>query len=283
MTKRANATDPEHLGPGKRTARELTIAASACLAAHVLVKDEVVPRELLIVSSFCLNDSIVLVVALSKSEASFVPLILRVMTLPSIVQVPRMVPVTPWSSVLLMNPPGMTLETNLPSAPNEIVSFVSPTVPIQSPTIVVAYCASGTGAPSRAHDEKPDANVSASRVNRMMFIKAFANSDHMSGRVNVARLRRWRLSDQSRVSAGSNCGPRYPLLHRAPFARCRPWTLNLKLRGVDVHRQRVSGTQNNCAKGCCANLERPTASVNVDGRFHYYRILGPHMANETPE
>jgi hypothetical protein len=29
------------------------------------------------------------------------------------------------------------------------------------------------------------------------------------------------------------------------------------------------------AASCCL--------VNVDGQFHYWRILGPHMANEAPE
>ena len=62
----------------------------------------------------------------------------------------EIVPVTPWLRVLLMNPPGCTWETNLPSVPNEIVSFVSPTVPIQSPTMLAAYCASSMGVP-RAH------------------------------------------------------------------------------------------------------------------------------------
>ena len=54
----------------------------------ILTKDEVAPCELLITSSFCLNDSIVLVVALSKSVASSALLILRVMTLLSIAHVP---------------------------------------------------------------------------------------------------------------------------------------------------------------------------------------------------
>ena len=138
---------------------------------HVLAKVEVSPLKSLITNSFRLNNSIVPVVALFKGVTFSALPILRVMTLLLIDHVPWIVPVTPWLRVLLMNPPGRTLETNVPSAPNEIVSFASPTVPIQSPRIVSAYCASWMGAPSRAQDAKPNSNASASRLNRIMFMR----------------------------------------------------------------------------------------------------------------
>jgi hypothetical protein len=44
-----------------------------------------------------------------------------------------------------MNPIGCTWQPKVPSPSIDIVSFKSPTVPCQRPTIFVEYSASGTG------------------------------------------------------------------------------------------------------------------------------------------
>ena len=53
-----------------------------------------------------------------------------------------------------MKPRRRSSDTNVPSAPNVIVSFLSPTVPRQPPTIFAAYSASPT-ATSGEHDDSP--------------------------------------------------------------------------------------------------------------------------------
>ena len=94
---------------------------------------EVSPLELRSTSSFCLNMLIVLVVVLFETF-TFSALSIQANNIAfNRPCVPRIVPVMPWPRVLLMNPRGRTCETNLPSALNEIVSFMSPTVPCQSP------------------------------------------------------------------------------------------------------------------------------------------------------
>jgi hypothetical protein len=98
-------------------------------------KVEVPSALLLTTSSFGLNDSIVLVVDLFKTRSSSALVTFNVIDLPFIAQVPPIVPVTPWPSVLLMNPCGRKWDTKPPPALNDIASFMSPTVPIQSPTI----------------------------------------------------------------------------------------------------------------------------------------------------
>jgi hypothetical protein len=130
---------------------------------------EVSPPELRTTSSFCLKLSIVLVVILFKSFASSVLSMFRVITLPLIVHVPRIVPVMPWPRVLLMNPRRRARDMNFPSALNEIVSLMSATVPCQSPTIFAAYCASPMVAPSGAQDDRLSVNTRASRLDGRIF------------------------------------------------------------------------------------------------------------------
>ena len=96
-------------------------------------KVEVPSALLLTTSSFGLNASIVLVVDLFKTRSSSALAMFNVIDLPLIAQVPRIVPVTPWPSVLLINPCGRKWDTKSPLALNDMVSFMSPTVPIQSP------------------------------------------------------------------------------------------------------------------------------------------------------
>lgn len=115
-----------------------------------------------------LNASIVLVVARFKTRSSCALLMFNVIDLPVIAHVPRIVPVTPWPSVLLMNPRGRTSDTNLPSAVNVIVSFASPTVPCQPPMILAGYSASATGATSGEHDESPHASKSPNKNKRII-------------------------------------------------------------------------------------------------------------------
>lgn len=62
----------------------------------------------------------------------------QMMVLPLIAHEPRIVPVTPWESVSLMNPWGRNSAMKLPSALKVIDSFMSPTVPSQLPTIFAA-------------------------------------------------------------------------------------------------------------------------------------------------
>ena len=115
---------------------------------YYLMRVEVPSVLLLTISSFGLNDSIVLVVDLFKTRSSSALVMLNVIDLPLIAQVPPIVPVTPWPSVLLMKPTGRTWATKLPLALNDMDSLTSPTmlVPNQSPTIVAEYSASLTGA-----------------------------------------------------------------------------------------------------------------------------------------
>jgi hypothetical protein len=82
---------------------------------------------LLTISSFGLKVSIVLVVDLFKTRSSSALVMLNVIDFPLIAQVPPIVPVTPWPSVLLMKPTGRTWATKLPLALNEMDSLMSPT------------------------------------------------------------------------------------------------------------------------------------------------------------
>src|ERR1700678_1251805 len=105
---------------------------------------EVSPLSPFTTSSVELNISILLVVALFKTRSFSALSMFNVIDFPLIAHVPRIVPVMPWPRVLLMNPLGRTWLTNPPLAPNDIDSFVSPTVPRQSPTIFDEYSASPT-------------------------------------------------------------------------------------------------------------------------------------------
>ena len=128
---------------------------------------------LLTISSFGLNVSIVLVVDLFKTRSSSALVMLNVIDLPLIAQVPPIVPVTPWPSVLLMKPTGRTWATKLPLALNDMDSLVSPTmlVPNHSPTIVAEYSASLTGATFGEHDvESPQATSTPNKDKRVIFI-----------------------------------------------------------------------------------------------------------------
>ena len=131
-----------------------------------------VPSVLLLtLSSFGLNDTIVLVVDLFKTRSSSALVMLNVIDLPLIAQVPPIVPVTAWPSVVLMKPTGRTWATKLPLALNDMDSLTSPTmlVPNQSPTIVAEYSASLTGATE--HDvESPQATSTPNKDKRVSFL-----------------------------------------------------------------------------------------------------------------
>ena len=131
-----------------------------------------VPSVLLLtLSSFGLNDTIVLVVDLFKTRSSSALVMLNVIDLPLIAQVPPIVPVTPWPSVLLMKPTGRTWATKLPLALNDMDSLTSPTmlVPNHSPTIVAEYSTSLTGATE--HDvESPQATSTPNKDKRVSFL-----------------------------------------------------------------------------------------------------------------
>ena len=140
---------------------------------HYLMKVEVPSVLLLTISSFGLNVSIVLVVDLFKTRSSSALVMLKVIDLPLIAQVPPIVPVTPWPSVLLMKPTGRTWATKLPLALNDMDSLMSPTmlVPNHSPTIVAEYSASLTGATFGEHDvESPQATSTQNKDKRVIFI-----------------------------------------------------------------------------------------------------------------
>lgn len=122
-------------------------------------------------SSFGLNDSIVLVVDLFKTRSSSALAMLNVIDLPLIAQVPPIVPVTPWPSVLLIKPSGRTWDTKLPLARNDMDSFVSPTVPNQSPTIVAEYSASLTGAAGEQDVESPQTISTSNKETAAIFIR----------------------------------------------------------------------------------------------------------------
>ena len=122
------------------------------------MKVEVSPRSLFIESSPWLKARMVLEVTLLFTRSSSALVIFNVMVLPLMAQVPRIVPVTPWESVLLMNPRGRNCATKLPSPLKVIDSFMLPTVPSQLPTIFALYSASATGF-AGLQDETPKANA----------------------------------------------------------------------------------------------------------------------------
>jgi len=105
------------------------------------VNVEVSPRLLFIESSSRLKAKMVLEVTLLFTRSSSALVIFNVMVLPLMAQVPRIVPVTPWESVLLMNPWGRNCAMKLPPPLKVIDSFMLPTVPRQLPTILALYSA----------------------------------------------------------------------------------------------------------------------------------------------
>ena len=119
---------------------------------------EVSTRSLFIESSSWLKARMVLEVTLLFTRSSSALVIFNVMVLPLTAQVPRIVPVTPWESVLLMNPWGRNCAMKLLSPLKVIDSFMLPTVPSQLPTIFALYSASATGF-GGVQDETPKANA----------------------------------------------------------------------------------------------------------------------------
>ncbi len=97
-------------------------------------------------------------VTLFVTRSSSALVIFNVMVLPLMAHVPRIVPVTPWERVLLMNPRGRDWAMKLPSPPKAIDSSMSPTVRSQLPTIFALYSASGTGL-AGVQDETTKANA----------------------------------------------------------------------------------------------------------------------------
>jgi hypothetical protein len=130
----------------------------------------VVPVLLLTTSSFGLNVSIVLVATLFRTSTSSALPMVNDIVFPLIAHVPRIVPVTPWLRVLLMNPERRSWDTYRPSASNDIVSFLSPTLACQSPTIFAEYSASPMGATSGEHDKSPQANSTPNKNKRGMIV-----------------------------------------------------------------------------------------------------------------
>ena len=157
------------------------------------MKVEVPSVLLLTISSFGLNVSIVLVVDLFKTRSSSALVMLNVIDLPLIAQVPPIVPVTTWPSVLLMKPTGRTWATKLPLALNDMDSLMSPTmlVPNHSPTIVAEYSASLTGATFGEHDVE-QATSTPNKDKRVIFM-SFLNIDALN---SVVMFR----------SGGDSCG-----------------------------------------------------------------------------
>ncbi len=92
----------------------------------------------------------VLEVTLFFTRSSSALVIFNVMVLPLMAHVPRIVPVTPWESVLLMKPWRRNWAMKLPSPLKVIDSFMLPTVSRQLPTIFALYSASATGSARRA-------------------------------------------------------------------------------------------------------------------------------------
>ena len=119
---------------------------------------EVSPRSLFIESSSWLNARMVLEVTLLFTRSSSALVIFNVMVLPLMAHVPRIVPVTPWESVLLMNPWGRNCATKVPPPLKVIDSFMLPTVPSQLPTILALYSVSATGF-AGVQDQTPKANA----------------------------------------------------------------------------------------------------------------------------
>lgn len=117
-------------------------------------KDDVPPRSDFRTSIPSLNDTIVLEAILFLTRSSFAPVMFRRMMAPVIFHVPRIVPVTPWERVVAINPVECVWHSNVPSPEIDTVSFSSPTVPCQLPTIFVEYSASGTGAELWVQDKK---------------------------------------------------------------------------------------------------------------------------------
>ena len=142
---------------GTPTAAGMLPLASTCASASVFLWDsvqrgrirwkrEVSPRSDLNRSSSALNATIVLEAVLFLKVSFSAPVILRVIIAPVIFHVPRIVPAIPSERVLARNPVGCSSHTKEPSPLIDIVSFKSPTVPCQSPTILSEYSASEAGA-----------------------------------------------------------------------------------------------------------------------------------------
>ena len=119
---------------------------------------EVSPRSLFIENSSWLKARMVLEVTLFFTRSSSALVMFNVMVLPLMAHVPRIVPMTPWESVLLMKPWGCNWAMKLPSPLKVIDSFMLPTVPCQLPTIFALYSASATGS-AGVQDETPKANA----------------------------------------------------------------------------------------------------------------------------
>jgi len=140
------------------------------------------PLPFLTTSSFVSNFSIVPVVDLFRTDASSALLIFKEIFFPLMTQAPRIVPVTPWPRVPLMNPVRRTWAAKLPSALNDTASASFPTWPLQFPTIAFGYSPSDTGLPSCEHEESSHASSKPNKSERTIvridvMIARFSNPD----------------------------------------------------------------------------------------------------------
>jgi hypothetical protein len=123
------------------------------------------------------------------------------MFFPSMTQAPRIVPVTPWPRVPLMNPVRRTWATKLPSALNDTASASFPTWPLQFPTIAFGYSPSDTGLPSCEHEESSHASSKPNKSERTIVIIDVMIADFLTHMPQLKRARQ-RLSTASKFKLG---------------------------------------------------------------------------------
>jgi hypothetical protein len=155
------------------------------------------PLPFLTTSSFASNFSIVPVVDLFRTDTSSALLIFKEMFFPSMTQAPRIVPVTPWPRVPLMNPVRRTWATKLPSALNDTASASFPTWPLQFPTIAFGYSPSDTGLPSCEQEESSHASSKPNKSERTIVIIDVMTADFPTHIPQLKRARQ-RLSTASK-------------------------------------------------------------------------------------
>ena len=155
------------------------------------------PLPFLRTSSFASNFSIVPVVDLFRTDASSALLIFKEIFFPLMTQAPRIVPVTPWPRVPLMNPVRRTWAAKLPSALNDTASASFPTWPRQSPTIAFEYSPSDTGVPPCEHEESSHASSKPNKSERTIVIIDVMIADFPTHIPQLKRARQ-RLSTASK-------------------------------------------------------------------------------------
>jgi len=159
------------------------------------------PLLSLMTSSFASNFSIAPVVDLFRTDTSSALLIFNEIFFALMAQAPRIVPVTPWPRVPLINPVRRTWATKLPSALNDIASASFPTWPRQFPTIAFEYSPSDTGAPPCEHEESPHASSKPNKSKRTIVMIDVMTADFPTQIPQLTRARE-RLSTASKFKLG---------------------------------------------------------------------------------